>query len=283
MKRKTVDQLQVGMTRSQVRYLLGTPMVPDAFDKDRWDYLYYLQARAPEAPEQRHLIVYFKDDKVASFDRDNVPQSAPPSAPDQGSAESTKFPTRSSRRARGPPLARHALTAALARIALERRGRSRCDRRPRSASLRRRASPKMPTAALSQGTCGAGTARLARARPEAHLRWCRRPAGSPSTGIARSGVAKATTQRLVRAAVHAAERARAARRHPRASRRSARTAARTTAAATRFAKAKRSSELDAAAVRLDRRQPPVALERAERAAAPAACRCAARLERCCGW
>jgi len=30
---RTVDQLQVGMTRSQVRYLLGTPMVPDAFDK----------------------------------------------------------------------------------------------------------------------------------------------------------------------------------------------------------------------------------------------------------
>ena len=32
---RTVDQLQVGMTRSQVRYLLGTPMVPDAFDKER--------------------------------------------------------------------------------------------------------------------------------------------------------------------------------------------------------------------------------------------------------
>ena len=34
---KTVDQLQVGMTRTQVRYLLGTPLVPDVFDKDRWD------------------------------------------------------------------------------------------------------------------------------------------------------------------------------------------------------------------------------------------------------
>ena len=32
---KTVDQLQVGMTRAQVRYLLGTPMAPDLFDKDR--------------------------------------------------------------------------------------------------------------------------------------------------------------------------------------------------------------------------------------------------------
>jgi len=45
---RTVDQLQVGMTRSQVRYLLGTPMVPNAFDKERWDYLYYFKARPPE-------------------------------------------------------------------------------------------------------------------------------------------------------------------------------------------------------------------------------------------
>ena len=40
---RTVDQLQVGMTRSQVRYLLGTPMVPESFDKERWDYLYYFK------------------------------------------------------------------------------------------------------------------------------------------------------------------------------------------------------------------------------------------------
>ena len=87
---KTVDQLQVGMTRSQVRYLLGTPMVPDLFDKDRWDYLYYFQRGRLKRPEQRHVIVYFKDDKVANFDRDNVPQSAP-QAPDQG-APIEKFP-----------------------------------------------------------------------------------------------------------------------------------------------------------------------------------------------
>src|SRR5262245_38037788 len=65
---RAVSQLQVGMTRSQVRYLLGTPMVPDAFDKDRWDYLYYLKQGRLKAPEQRHLIVYFEDDKVSKFD-----------------------------------------------------------------------------------------------------------------------------------------------------------------------------------------------------------------------
>jgi len=65
---RAVSQLQVGMTRSQVRYLLGTPMVPDAFDKDRWDYLYYLKKGRLKAPEQRHLVVYFQEDKVARFD-----------------------------------------------------------------------------------------------------------------------------------------------------------------------------------------------------------------------
>jgi outer membrane protein assembly factor BamE len=78
---KTVAQLQVGMTRTQVRYLLGSPMVPDIFDKERWDYLYYFKSGHLQRPEQRHLIVFFKDDKVASFQRDNVPDSAP-RAPD---------------------------------------------------------------------------------------------------------------------------------------------------------------------------------------------------------
>ena len=80
---KAVDQLQVGMTRTQVRYLLGTPMVPDVFNKDRWDYLYYFEHGHLRRPAQRHLVVFFKEDKVASFDRDNVPEGAP-QAPDQG-------------------------------------------------------------------------------------------------------------------------------------------------------------------------------------------------------
>jgi len=69
---RAISQLQVGMTRSQVRYLLGTPMVPDAFDRDRWDYLYYLKKGRLRAPEQRHLIVYFQDDKVSKFDNSQV-------------------------------------------------------------------------------------------------------------------------------------------------------------------------------------------------------------------
>ena len=47
------------MTRSQVRFLLGTPMVPDAFDDDRWDYYYFFSSRtlqtAAQAPAHRVL------------------------------------------------------------------------------------------------------------------------------------------------------------------------------------------------------------------------------------
>jgi outer membrane protein assembly factor BamE len=86
---KTVNKLEAGMTRNQVRYLLGTPMVPDLFEKDRWDYLYYFEGRRKKSA-RRHLVVFFKDDKVTRFERDNVPESAP-QAPDQGPTPS-QFP-----------------------------------------------------------------------------------------------------------------------------------------------------------------------------------------------
>ena len=88
---KTVDQLQVGMTRAQVRYLLGTPMIPNEFDHERWDYLYYFKKGRWRTPEQRHLIVYFKEDKVDKYDRVNVPNRSP-TAPPEEAAPIAKFP-----------------------------------------------------------------------------------------------------------------------------------------------------------------------------------------------
>jgi outer membrane protein assembly factor BamE len=90
LEARTVNQLQVGMTRSQVRYLLGTPMVPDAFDKERWDYLYYFKKGRWKRPEERRLIVLFKEDKVEKFEKSNIPDKAP-TGPDQGPSVS-KFP-----------------------------------------------------------------------------------------------------------------------------------------------------------------------------------------------
>ncbi len=59
-----VDQVAVGMTRSQVRFLLGTPMVIDSFDADRWDYVYSLRRGHEREVTKRHLVVWFDGDTV---------------------------------------------------------------------------------------------------------------------------------------------------------------------------------------------------------------------------
>lgn len=66
----TVSQIKPGMTRGQVRYLLGTPMVPGLFEHDRWDYDYYLKLRRLSKVVRSHVTVYFKDDLVDHVDSD---------------------------------------------------------------------------------------------------------------------------------------------------------------------------------------------------------------------
>jgi outer membrane protein assembly factor BamE len=66
---KDIDRVSVGMTRVQVRSLLGTPMVADPFQNSRWDYVYYLKIGRAKQPIQRHFIVFFEDDKVSRIDR----------------------------------------------------------------------------------------------------------------------------------------------------------------------------------------------------------------------
>jgi len=64
-----LERVSVGMTRVQVRALLGTPMVADPFHHGRWDYVYYLKKGRWQKPEYRHFIVYFDEaDKVARID-----------------------------------------------------------------------------------------------------------------------------------------------------------------------------------------------------------------------
>jgi outer membrane protein assembly factor BamE len=72
----SVSQLKEGMTRSQVRFLLGTPMVPVAFDDSRWDYYYYFNSQKFKEPLKRRLTVFFADEKVARFENQGVPTQA---------------------------------------------------------------------------------------------------------------------------------------------------------------------------------------------------------------
>jgi outer membrane protein assembly factor BamE len=71
-----VDTIKPGMTRSQVRYLLGTPMVADTFDKERWDYIYYLKIGHSRHVDSRRVTVYFDGDKVAKLDKPTAAEAA---------------------------------------------------------------------------------------------------------------------------------------------------------------------------------------------------------------
>jgi outer membrane protein assembly factor BamE len=69
LKPEDVDRVQTGMTRSQVRFILGTPMINDAFDTSRWDYYYYLVKGHSRHMEKRHVVVQFDSDKVVRVER----------------------------------------------------------------------------------------------------------------------------------------------------------------------------------------------------------------------
>jgi outer membrane protein assembly factor BamE len=67
-----IAKLQPGMTRSQVRFALGTPLVVDPFRQDRWDYVYMLMKQGA-VKERRRIVVVFKDDKLAALEGDVAP------------------------------------------------------------------------------------------------------------------------------------------------------------------------------------------------------------------
>jgi outer membrane protein assembly factor BamE len=76
-----VEKLRPGMTPSQVRFILGTPLVVDAFHKDRWDYVYRFSKRGT-LQESRRIVIVFQDDKLARIEGDVVP--AKPGSTDTG-------------------------------------------------------------------------------------------------------------------------------------------------------------------------------------------------------
>jgi len=69
-----VAKLKPGMTRAQVRFALGTPLIIDPFRKDRWDYVYYDEK--PGQPRQyRHAAVFFKGERLERVESD-IPAGA---------------------------------------------------------------------------------------------------------------------------------------------------------------------------------------------------------------
>jgi len=75
VSKEQVDTLQAGMSRLQVRDILGTPLLTSIFHGDRWDYVFTLERRKVETQKYR-LTVYFKGDALDRFEGDTMPTEA---------------------------------------------------------------------------------------------------------------------------------------------------------------------------------------------------------------
>jgi outer membrane protein assembly factor BamE len=84
ISQEMVSQLKPGMTKEQVRFILGTPLVTDIFHAERWDYVFFRET-ADGKREQRNLSVVFEKDKLARVLGDLLPSD--------GAARSSGFET----------------------------------------------------------------------------------------------------------------------------------------------------------------------------------------------
>jgi outer membrane protein assembly factor BamE len=75
VSKEQVDALKPGMSRQQVREILGTPLVTSLFHAGRWDYVFTLKRKGSPFQERR-LTVFFKDDSLDKFEGDPMPTEA---------------------------------------------------------------------------------------------------------------------------------------------------------------------------------------------------------------
>jgi len=68
-----VNSLKPGMSKSQVRYVMGTPILVDVFHQNRWDYIYSMKKAAVQK-EKKRVSLFFKDDRLERLEGDIKPQ-----------------------------------------------------------------------------------------------------------------------------------------------------------------------------------------------------------------
>ncbi len=80
LDQESVARLKPGLSRSQVRFLLGTPLVVDPFRTDRWDYV-YLYHKAGKLTEQKRVTLFFEGETLVRLEGDLPEPAGQPSAP----------------------------------------------------------------------------------------------------------------------------------------------------------------------------------------------------------
>ena len=76
VSQESIAQLKPGMSREQVRFLLGTPLVTDMFHGDRWDYIYWREAPDGKREERRVALFFSADNKLERITGDVVSSAA---------------------------------------------------------------------------------------------------------------------------------------------------------------------------------------------------------------
>lgn len=95
-----INRLEIGMSKNQARFVMGTPILIDVFHQDRWDYIFMMK-RNREPMEQERVTLFFEDDRLIAVEGDRQPvpggdtgtqqQSKVVSVPDYGERSSGLF------------------------------------------------------------------------------------------------------------------------------------------------------------------------------------------------
>lgn len=75
VSKEQVQALRAGMTRNQVKEILGTPLIASVFHADRWDYAFTIQRKGTQ-PQQRKLSVFFLNDVFDRYEADELPSES---------------------------------------------------------------------------------------------------------------------------------------------------------------------------------------------------------------
>ncbi len=89
LTQEMLDKLKPGMTPSQVRFILGTPLIVDPFHNNRWDYVYRLEKEG-KLLENRRITVIFEDERLKLLQGDVLPKSEQSQGDTQGDTQGSK-------------------------------------------------------------------------------------------------------------------------------------------------------------------------------------------------
>jgi len=68
IKPELIDQIKIGMTRNQVKFLLGSPAIVDPFRPNQWHYVYFFKDGSTQKSESRRMTLHFSNDALFGID-----------------------------------------------------------------------------------------------------------------------------------------------------------------------------------------------------------------------